>query len=399
MKPGGKRIVIRGGRLVLVDRVVREDLIIEGKKLAKIGKVSHSCTSRATILDLNGLYVSPGFIDLQVNGGAGYNFVNARDKEIERIVSFHVSHGTTGLLATLVTSPVDQLRQAMQSIKRAQTSGILGIHLEGPFISPERRGAHNPEHILKPSLERFRVLTNGYRDLIRMVTVAPELSGADQLIKEAQGFAVPALGHSNATYEEARAAVEQGVRFFTHFFNAMSGFHHREPGAVGAGFDLEVMVGLIADGVHVHPAAVRLLLKAKGVDKICLVTDSIAAAGLGDGRYSLAGQEVVVEDGIARLTDGTLAGSTLTMERALKNFMRFTNLSLPEAVRAATLNPARLLGLEQKKGSIAVGKDADLVVFDEDFNVHYTILGGEIIYASADSADRLRLCGAKSRSG
>ena len=389
MKPRTQRIVIRGACLVLVDRVVRQDLIIKGKKLARIGKISRVCTSQATILELDGLYVSPGFIDLQVNGGAGYNFVEAQGKEIEKIVSFHVSHGTTGLLATLVTSPVDQLGQALQNIKRAQTNGILGVHLEGPFISPGRRGAHNPEHILKPSLQRFRGLTDGYRDLIRIVTVAPELSGADLLIKEVQKFAVPALGHSDATYEEARAAVEQGIRFFTHFFNAMSEFHHREPGAVGAGLDLEAMVGLIADGVHVHPAAVRVLLKAKGVDKICLVTDSISAAGLGDGRYSLAGQEIIVEGGIARLTDGTLAGSTLTMERAVKNFMRFTNLSLPKAVQAATLNPARLLGLEQRKGSIAVGKDADLVVFDEDFDVHYTILGGKIVYASANSANRL----------
>lgn len=388
MKLKGKRIVIRGAQLILPDRIVRQDLIIEGEKLIKIGRFSCLYAPIATTLEFKGLYISPGFIDLQANGGVGYDFIEAQEEGVKRIASFHASHGTTGLLATLITAPMDRLRRAMEAIKRAQAKGILGVHLEGPFIAPEKRGAHSPQYILEPSLEQFRALTDGYRDLIRVVTLAPELPGADRLIEEAREFAVPALGHSNATYEEARAAVEKGIRLFTHIFNAMKGFHHREPGTVGAALDSEVMVGLIADGVHVHPAAVRLLLKAKGIDKICLVTDSISAAGLDDGRYSLAGQEVIVEGGVARLADGTLAGSTLTMERAVKNFMEFTGLSLPEAVRAATLNPARLLGLEQRKGSIAVGKDADLVIFDEAFNVCYTIIGGEIVYARADSEDR-----------
>jgi len=380
MGPKGQ-IVIRGARLILPDRVIRQDLIIEGGRLARVGKLRHPPGPEARAFNLEGLYVSPGFIDLQANGGGGHDFTTAQKEEVRKILSFHACHGTTGLLATLITAPIDRLRQAMEIIKWTQAKEILGVHLEGPFISPERRGAHNPEHILNPSQGSFQALTAGYHNLIRVVTLAPELPGADRLIGEIRKFALPALGHSNATYEEARAAVERGVKLFTHLFNAMSGFHHREPGAVGAALDSDVMVGLIPDGIHLHPAAVRLVLKAKGIDKICLVTDSIGAAGLGDGRYSLAGQEVIVDHGVARLADGTLAGSTLTMERAVKNFLEFTGVSLPEAVRTATLNPARLLGLDRRKGSIAVGKDADLVIFDEAFNVHYTIIGGEIVYS------------------
>jgi N-acetylglucosamine-6-phosphate deacetylase len=385
-----KRIVIQGAHLIFPDHIARQDLIIAGGKLAKlkIRRFGRLCAARATILEVKGLYVSPGFIDLQVNGGGGRDFIEAQEEEVKRIASFHASHGTTGLLATLVTAPIDQLRQALESIKRARAEGILGVHLEGPFIAIGQRGAHNPKHILEPSLEQLRALTAGYRDLIRIVTLAPELPGADRLIEEVQEFAIPALGHSNATYEEALAAVNKGVKLFTHLFNAMSGFHHREPGAVGAALEGEAMVSLIVDGIHVHPAAVRLALKAKGIDKICLITDSISAAGLGDGRYSLGGQEVLVEGGVARLSDGTLAGSTLTMERAVKNFMEFTGCSLPEAVRAASLNPARLLGLDGRKGSLEEGKDADLVIFDGDLNVHYTIVGGRIVYARDEAEDR-----------
>jgi N-acetylglucosamine-6-phosphate deacetylase len=353
-----------------------KDGLIEG-----IGEptISHG---RIRVIDVTDLYVAPGFIDLQVNGGAGQNFEGATSVEIRRIVDFHVSHGTTALLPTTVTAPVASVRLTIDRVKRANHPAILGMHIEGPFISEEHKGAQNPRYILEPAVDGFRELIEGYEDFVRVVTLAPELKGADGVVAEIKNIgAVPSLGHSDATYVETLNALDQGVALFTHVFNAMCGFQHRKPGAVGAALDSDAMVELIADGIHVHPAAIRVLLKAKGIDEICLVTDSISATGLEDGKYSLGGLDVFVQDGEARLSDGTLAGSTLTMDKAVKNFMEFTGVSLSEAVEAASLNPARVLEMDDRKGSLEIGKDADIVIFDANLNVCYTIIAGEIVYA------------------
>ena len=371
------RLLIRGGILVHPDSgtLARGDLAVED------GRIVPPRRDAGTVIDTRGLYVAPGFIDLQVNGGVGHNFEDASPAEIREIADFYLSHGTTGLLPTTVTAPIPRIRGAIERVRRAGHPAILGMHIEGPFISPERKGAHNPEYILPPSRERFDELVAGYVGFIKVVTLAPELPGAEELLEGILSIgAVPSLGHSDATYEQALSAIERGIGLFTHTFNAMREFHHRAPGAVGAALDSDVYVELICDGIHVHPAAVRLVARAKGYNRICLVTDAISAAGLSDGAYTLGGLPVSVRDGVARLPDGTLAGSTLTMDRAVKNFMEFTGCSLLEAVRCATLNPARLLGIDDRKGSLEVGKDADLVIFDEDLTVHYTILGGEVVY-------------------
>ncbi len=307
--------------------------------------------------------------------------MDASPEEIGKILSFHASHGTTALLPTTVTATPEKIRETIGKVGKAVGRAVLGVHIEGPFISEKRKGAHNACYIVDPSVEEFNELVKGYEGFIKIVTLAPELPGAEALIARIKGIgAVPSLGHSDATFEETLQALERGVALFTHVFNAMRGFHHREPGAVGAALESEAIVELIADGIHVHPAVIKLLLKAKGIEKICLVTDSISATGLEDGEYGLGGLKIYVQDGIARLNDGTLAGSTLTMNRAVKNFMEFTATSLPGAVRAASLNPATLLGIDERKGSIEEGKDADIVIFDEDLTIHYTIIGGEIAY-------------------
>ena len=383
----GKSLLVKNGVLV------RKDTVEHGNLLIRDGVIEHVRTTAAdrlpiepTTIDAQGLYLSPGFIDLQVNGGAGFNFEGGSCEEVRKIIAFHVVHGTTGLLPTIVTASIETVRTAIRSVKEANHPAVLGVHIEGPFISTKQKGAHNPQHILKPSIKEFERLVKGYEDFIKIVTLAPELAGGEELITRIKEIdAIPSLGHSDATYAEAIKALDHGVALFTHLFNAMREFHHREPGAVGGALESDAMVELIADGVHVHPAAIRLLLKAIGIDRICLITDSISASGLGDGKYSLGGLEVFVKDGEANLGDGTLAGSSLTMDRAVKNFMEFTGVSLPEAVRAASLNPAKLLGMDERKGSIEQGKDADIIIFDDKLAIHYTIIGGEPVYSRNES--------------
>jgi len=374
----GEELVIRGGTIVHP----ADGRLEPGEVWIEEGRIARPRRGASEEIDATGLYVSPGFIDLQVNGGVGHNFEDASPEEIDRIVGFHVSHGTTGLLPTTVTAPIPAIRRAMARVREAGHAAILGMHIEGPFISPARKGAHNPKHIIAPSVEGFDELASGYSGFIAIVTLAPELPGADGVIARIREIgAIPSLGHSNATYEEGLAAIERGVRLFTHVFNGMRRFRHRAPGAVGAGLVSDVMVELIADRIHVHPGAIRLLYKVKGPEQIALVTDAISAAGLPDGEYGLGGLEISVREGIARLTDGTLAGSTLTMDRAVRVYMEATGCSLPEAVRAASLNPAGLLGIDDRKGEIEGGKDADIVIFDRDLTVHYTLINGEVAYA------------------
>jgi N-acetylglucosamine-6-phosphate deacetylase len=272
------------------------------------------------------------------------------------------------------------MRQALKGIACSSAPSILGVHLEGPFISKEYKGAHAEEHIIPPSKDALIKIINRYSRMVRLVTLAPELPNADEVIDYVTDLgAAVALGHSSATYTEAMRAIEKGIKLFTHLPNAMRGLHHREPGAVGAALDSDVYVSLICDGVHLHPAFVRLVSKIKGYDRICLITDAISATGLADGVYRLGKLTIFVTNGVARLFNGVLAGSTLTMERAVQNFMKFTNCSLPEAVRCATLNPARILGIDLKTGSIEVGKKADLVVFDENFNIKHVFFSGTLI--------------------
>ena len=371
-------LLIREGTVVSPDK----NEMTLGDVWVEDGRISESGGSAATVIDASGLYVAPGFIDLQVNGGVGRNFEDASPEEIRGIVDFYVSHGTTALLPTTVTAPISGIRGTIERVKRVDHPAVLGMHIEGPFIAKERKGAQNPDYIIEPSVDEFDDLAAGNEGFIKIVTLAPERPGADRLIARIRGIgAVASLGHSDATYDQAMAAIGQGVGLFTHMFNAMREFHHRAPGAVGAALVSDVMVELIADGIHVHPGAMKLLHMVKGPDRICLITDAISAAGLDDGEYELGGMRVFVRDATARLSDGTLAGSTLTMDRAVKIFMDAAGCSLVEAVRAASLNPAKLLRIDDRKGSIEVDKDADLVIFDGQLNVHYTIIGGEVVYA------------------
>ncbi|MEM3658267.1 MAG: N-acetylglucosamine-6-phosphate deacetylase [Candidatus Hadarchaeum sp.] len=353
-------------------------LVVDGRIAAVLSKRPRV---EATEMEVEGLYVAPGFIDLHVHGGGGKNFSEGTGKAIQDIVEFHMAHGTTGLVATIETSPLQVIKKVLKKVAEVNLPVLLGVHLEGPFLSPKQKGAHDPNFLLPPSLKIWERSVKGFEHLVKIVTLAPEVPGALALLPRIQEIgAIPSLGHSDATYAEALGAVRAGVRLFTHLGNAMRGLHHREPGAVGAALDSDAYVELICDGAHLHQAFVRLVARIKGYDRICLVTDAISAAGLPDGQCFLGGLPVLVQGGVARLPDGTLAGSTLTLDQAVRNFWEFTGCSLPEAVRCATLTPAQLLEVDERKGSLEVGKDADLVIFDKDFNVHYTILGGKILY-------------------
>jgi len=377
------RIAIKNGLLIQHQFLKRADILVDGEKIIEIGR-SLAVPRDAYSIDARNLYVSPGFIDTQVNGGAGYSFLDNTEEAFERIRIFHAMYGTTSLLPTAVAFPIQETRNFLGLVKtfRKIHPNILGAHLNGPLVSEKKRGAMNQKYILPPTLENLKMLISGFEDTVRIITLAPEVPGIEKLIPVLKKYGIVAsIGHSDATYEEARKAIDMGITHFTHFFNAMRGFHHREPGVVGAALaSKSTTVGLIADGIHVHPAAIRLLVKLKGVSAICLVTDSIRATGMKDGAYESGGVRVFVKGKKAETRNGTLAGSTLTMIEAIRNFKASCEISLPQAVQAATLNPARLLKINNIKGTLDERKDADIVVFDENFRVHYTIIRGEIVY-------------------
>ncbi len=338
--------------------------------------------SRDTIL-------APGFVDIHIHGGAGLDVMRTAPAELPRLNKFLTTHGVTGYFATTVAAPLDETCAALERIAKAieaapsvGTNGDsvqarpLGIHLEGPFLSHKRRGVHPPENLLEPTIQIFERLWQAAHGHVRMMTIAPELPGAMEVIAEAARRKVcMSIGHSDAIMESARAAVKAGARHATHTFNAMRPLDHREPGIIGEVLtNEELTADIIADGIHLAPEVVKLFLKAKGIERAVLITDAIAAAGMPDGNYQLGPIQVEVKNG--RCTSGgSLAGSVLTMDRAVRNIVQFANWKLRDAVRAATLNPARAAGLAHH-GQLTPGAEANLVVLGPDGEVKRTIVRG-----------------------
>lgn len=405
---------IGNGRLVTNDRIIDDGLVvIAGTRIVYAGSRAEYVAgdAAATVdVDARGGHICPGFIDIHVHGGGGADVMDGTAAALHTIACVHARHGTTGLLATTMTAPHDELAPVVRTVReavegdqsrqrnrgdataRVEQGGaarILGLHLEGPYVNPLRAGAQNPQHMRAPSLMELKQLHEAAGHCLRTVTLAPELPGAPEAIDwlTERGIVV-SMGHSAATYAEAQQAVAAGATVATHTFNGMNSLHHREPGLLGAVLnDDSVFAELIADGLHVHPAVMRLLYRLKGAARLILVTDCMRARGCGDGEYSLGDLVVSVRDNEARLrTDigdapGSLAGSLLTMDTAVRTMVRDVGVSLREAVRMASQTPAAAIGLQETKGSLEKGKDADVVVLDEALNVQTTVVGGRVVYS------------------
>ncbi|HLT58976.1 MAG TPA: N-acetylglucosamine-6-phosphate deacetylase [Limnochordales bacterium] len=392
-KGAGRRRLIGNGRLVTADQLIEDGIvIIEGDQIVYAGPVAGvpaGAAAGAAELDAGGGYICPGFIDGHVHGGGGGDVMDAAPEALERMARAHAAHGTTGFVATTMSAPHEHLlavARAVRPLVGARWGGarLLGLHLEGPYLNPARRGAHPAVHLRPPDAAELAELYGVLGPALRIVTLAPELPGADAAIRWlVQRGVVVSLGHTAASYEQAVAAIAAGARAATHAFNAMEGLHHRAPGCLGAVLvDGRVRAELIADGVHVHPGAMRLLYRCKGAAGIQLVTDAMRAVGCPPGEYTLGDVPVVVGDGQVRLRDdpAALAGSVLTMAQAVRVMVRRVGVPLVEAVRMASLTPAEALGLSGRFGRLAPGCAADVVILDNDLGVKMTLVAGEVVF-------------------
>jgi N-acetylglucosamine-6-phosphate deacetylase len=360
--------------------------LIDGERLAALGSPAEvPCPNQAEVVEADGLLLAPGFIDLQLNGAFGHDFT-AEPTSIWAVAARLPQYGVTAFLPTLITSPPAAIAAAQAVLRAGPPPGFggalpLGLHLEGPFLNPEKRGAHNPAHLRPPDLESITDWSpqNG----VRLVTLAPELPGALDVIRAlCERGVVVGAGHSLADYAAARAGLEAGLTYGTHLFNAMPPVQHRAPGLVEALLtDPRATVGLIADGVHLHPALVKLIWQSAGPERVNVVTDAMAGLGKPPGRYPLGEFEVTVSDHHARLSDGRLAGSILSLDRAVRNLIAFTGCSVADALRTVSETPARVLGLSDR-GRLAPGCRADLVLLTDDLRVAATFVGGVCVYAA-----------------
>jgi N-acetylglucosamine-6-phosphate deacetylase len=370
---------LRSERIVCAEGTRPGEVVVEDGRIAMVGPATGG---RDGLIDLGRRLLVPGYVDAHVHGGGGAQCNTTDPDEIAEVARFHAEHGTTGLVATTVPAPVDDLRASLSAIARCRAPTLLGAHLEGPFLSRERPGALDPELFIDPGDEALERLLAAGEGKVRVMTIAPELPGALELIgRLSDAGVVASVGHTEASGRQVRQAVRAGATAATHVFNGMAPFHHRNPGVVGAVADLdEVSCELICDGLHVDPVAMRLFFRAKGVSGIRLVTDATAAAGMPDGEYRLGARTVTVTGGRPVIAaKEPIAGSVLTMEAAVKNAVRFLGISIDQAVLISSTNSARLLGLGGRKGAIAPGLDADLLVLDDQLTVEATMVAGRWI--------------------
>ncbi|NOU71626.1 N-acetylglucosamine-6-phosphate deacetylase [Paenibacillus sp. LMG 31458] len=387
-------LVISGAKIVTEQGIIEQGILhVKDGFIAFVGDMSQwdpsAAGSTARSVDAHGSWLLPGFIDVHVHGGYGADFMDANPETLDIITRYHALHGTTSMLATTMTATREAIDRVLGEVDRYKSqempyAQLLGVHLEGPFISPKWAGAQDPNLMVPPQLSWIEDWHERYPQLMKQLTLAPEREGGLEMIAwlRDRGI-VAACGHTDATYADIQSAVREGLSHAVHTYNAMKPLHHREPGTVGAILTDERISGeVIADGHHVHPAAIRLLAMVKQPHGLLLITDAMSAAGLGDGQYELGGQAVTVQSGVARLTEGgALAGSTLTMIEALRFMVREVGVSVEDASRFASGNPARLLRLETSHGSIAQGKQADLLLVSPELELEHVWVRGKEITA------------------
>jgi len=380
-----KNILITNGRVLINDRLENVDVLVEDGKITQIASTINR--SDVTHLDAANKLVVPGFIDIHTHGAVGVDMNNASLEELERVGEFFASQGVTSYLPTLLTDSKERFIDCLKGFKEARetlTSGakIIGVHLEGPYLVPEYKGAMPEEYLQTPSLTDMNDYLNYTEGGVTRMTVSAEIPGMPEFIQAVHQRGVEvSLGHTGADYETSWECINHGATSATHTFNAMKLLHQHHPAITTAVLESDVYAEAICDGLHLHPAIVRLLLKTKGYDKTVIVTDSMMAAGLPDGSYKLGVHDIIVTEGDAQLADGTSrAGSTLTMNQALKNLVAFTSKAAHEVIPLIAENPAKVLGVDDVKGTIKIGKDADIVLLNDELEVCTTLSLGNIVF-------------------
>jgi len=361
-----------------------KNILIEGGKITDVD--SSGITSCEKIIDVKGKIIAPGLIDVHIQGAGGADILDGTVEALHTISKTLARVGTTSFLGTTVVKPLEDnkhLKLASKYVEKGlEGANLLGFHLEGPFINIKKKGGLDPASIYESSPEKLIEVLEVTSNELKMMTIAPELPGNLEVIKELRrNNIVAAFAHSEADYDETKKGFEAGINHVTHIFNAMPPLHHRKPGPLAAIFESkEVSAQIISDGHHLHPAIVKILYKFLGPDRCICITDGVQAIGLPEGKYIYNGREYESKEGAARYLDGTLIGSAMSLANIALKFWKFTDCSFEEAINSASKNPAVLLGIYDRKGSIDINKDADLIIFDEDYSVYSTIIGGKIVF-------------------
>ncbi|MQY58915.1 MAG: N-acetylglucosamine-6-phosphate deacetylase [Clostridia bacterium] len=405
--PEKELIAFKNAKIITPVRIVDNGvLVVSSGKISYVGTQDEiKIPKNAKIINLTGKYLTPGFIDMHLHGGGGADTMNATEEAIEKISVAHAKGGTTSIVPTTTSAPIDDIIKTIKVIELAKErilpgAQVLGAHIEGPYFSTEQKGAQNPKYLKEPRPEEYLKLLDEY-DCILRVSAAPELEGGLELGRELRKRGIVAsIAHTNATYEDILAAIDAGYTHVTHMYSGMSGLKrinaYRISGVIESALLLdELTTEVIADGHHLPPSLIKLIIKTKGLDKVSVITDAISAAKLGPGKYSVGGLDAIVEANVAKefeipeeegnyvaklLTRDAFAGSVTTMDRCVRNMVKFVGLSIQDAVKMATINPARIIGIDDKKGSLAEGKDADILILAEDVNVIMTMIGGRVAY-------------------